>query len=112
MPAERQQPALPGHADEYGVVAPVGRHGRSGWGFADIGGNVSEWVHDVDASLLPAEAVSDPRGEAGPGPHVIRGANWRSAGIAELRLAWRDRAAGAQQTLGFRVARGVEEGSP
>jgi formylglycine-generating enzyme required for sulfatase activity len=47
-------------------------------------------------------------GAATDGPHVMRGANWRTTSIAQLRLAWRDPAAAASQTLGFRVARSVE----
>jgi formylglycine-generating enzyme required for sulfatase activity len=73
-----------------------------------MGGNVSEWMHDVYASLPDASPVTDPAGADVEGPHVVRGANWRTASIAELRLAWRDRAAAASQTLGFRVARSVE----
>jgi formylglycine-generating enzyme required for sulfatase activity len=107
LPA-RAQPVLPDYRDEYVVVAPTGRHGRSALGFADMGGNVSEWMHDTYVSLLSAVPVTDPRGDGSAGPHVIRGANWRSTGVAELRLAWRERATGAQQTLGFRVARDVE----
>lgn len=106
---ERAQKVLPGYSDEHAVVAPVGSYGRNALGIADMGGNVSEWMHDAYASLLPSEPVTDPRGDASAGPHVIRGANWQSSSMAELRLAWRDRSAGAQQTLGFRVVRGVKE---
>jgi formylglycine-generating enzyme required for sulfatase activity len=73
-----------------------------------MGGNVSEWMHDVFASLPDSAPVTDPLGADTDGPHSVRGANWRTASIAELRLAWRDRAASASQTLGFRVARSVE----
>lgn len=107
LPPQRHQPALPDFRDEHVVVAPVGAYGRTAHGFADMGGNVSEWVHDAYSSLLPADAVTDPR-EDGAGAHVIRGANWRTSGIAALRLAWRDSSTGPQQTLGFRVARSVE----
>ncbi len=50
-------------------------------------------------------AVTDPVGDSRVGPHAIRGANWRTASVQALRLVWRDRSAGPQQTLGFRVAR-------
>jgi hypothetical protein len=65
-------------------------------------------MHDVYTSLPDTAPVTDPTGVEADGPHGVRGANWRTASIAELRLAWRDRAAGASQTLGFRVARSVE----
>jgi formylglycine-generating enzyme required for sulfatase activity len=96
---------LPGYRDESVVVAPVGSHGRSSTGLADMGGNVSEWTHDVYVSLPDSAAATDPRGPDIAGAHVMRGANWRTASIAELRLAWRERAAGPSQVLGFRVAR-------
>jgi formylglycine-generating enzyme required for sulfatase activity len=96
---------LPGHRDEHPVAAPVGLHARTAMGFADMGGNVSEWVHDVYTSLLPSAAVTDPVGDSRVGPHAIRGANWSTASVQALRSVWRDSSAGPQQTLGFRVAR-------
>lgn len=107
-PEVRDADTLPGYRDEHVVVAPVGSYGRAPSGLADMGGNVSEWTHDVYVSLPDSAAVTDPRGPDSTGAHVVRGANWRTASIAELRLAWRDRAAGPSQTLGFRVARSVE----
>jgi formylglycine-generating enzyme required for sulfatase activity len=104
---ERGAQVLPGHRDEHPVAAPVGTYSRTAKGFADIGGNVSEWTHDVYTSLLPSGPVSDPAGEAKDGPHVVRGANWSTASVQALRLAWRDSSPGARQTLGFRVARGA-----
>ncbi len=99
---------LPGYRDDYVVIAPVGSLGRTATGLADMGGNVSEWTHDVYVSLPDSAAVTDPRGPDVVGPHAVRGANWRTAVMAELRLAWRDRAAGPSQTIGFRVVRSVE----
>ncbi|MEY2853637.1 MAG: hypothetical protein RL030_769 [Pseudomonadota bacterium] len=96
---------LPGHRDDHPVAAPVGSYGRTAFGFADAGGNATEWVHDVYTSLLSSAAVADPVGEARDGPHVIRGANWSTASVQALRLVWRDSSTGPQQTLGFRVAR-------
>jgi formylglycine-generating enzyme required for sulfatase activity len=100
--------ALPGYKDEHAVVAPVGSYARTAAGFYDIGGNLSEWTHDVYASMPEANAVTDPFGPDVDGPHAVRGANWRTAAIAELRLAWRDRGTGPSQVIGFRVARYVE----
>jgi hypothetical protein len=39
----------------------------------------------------------------------VRGANWQTSSIAELRPAWRDQAATPSQVLGFRVARFAED---
>jgi formylglycine-generating enzyme required for sulfatase activity len=107
-PEVRDVVTLPGYRDEYVVIAPVGSLGRTPMGLADMGGNVSEWTHDVYVSLPESAAVTDPRGPDVVGAHAIRGANWRTAAMAELRLAWRERAAGPSQTIGFRVVRSVE----
>jgi formylglycine-generating enzyme required for sulfatase activity len=107
-PDARDVATLPGYRDEYVVVAPVGSLGRTPVGLADMGGNVSEWTHDVYVSLPDSAAVTDPRGPDVVGAHAVRGANWRTSAMAELRLAWRDRAAGPSQTIGFRVVRSVE----
>jgi formylglycine-generating enzyme required for sulfatase activity len=107
-PEVRLAAALPAYRDEHAVIAPVGSYARSAAGFMDLGGNVSEWMHDVYASLPDTSAVTDPQGAEVDGPHSIRGASWRTAAMAELRLAWRERAAGPAQTIGFRVARSVE----
>jgi formylglycine-generating enzyme required for sulfatase activity len=109
-PEVRLASALPDYRDDHAVVAPVGSYAASASGFRDIGGNVSEWMHDVYVSLPDSIAVADPTGAVGDGPHAVRGANWGTAAIADLRLAWRDRAAAAAPTIGFRVTRFATEG--
>jgi formylglycine-generating enzyme required for sulfatase activity len=108
-PDTRLASALPDYRDEHAVMAPVGSYARSAAGFHDLAGNVTEWMHDVYVSLPDSQAVSDPMGATSDGPHAVRGTNWRTATIAELRPAWRDRAFAASQTLGFRVARFAED---
>lgn len=108
-PAAALAVSLPGYADEHLVIAPVGSYAPTPAGLFDMGGNVSEWVHDVYASLPEAGEVTDPMGPAEDGPHAIRGANWKTTSIADLRLAWRDRGPAPSQVLGFRVARYAEE---
>ncbi|MET0280950.1 MAG: SUMF1/EgtB/PvdO family nonheme iron enzyme [Steroidobacteraceae bacterium] len=100
---------LPDYRDEHAVVAPVGSYARTPMGFHDMGGNVSEWVHDVYVSLPEGADVTDPQGASSDGPHAVRGASWRTATIAELRLAWRDRASAPNDHTGFRVARYAQE---
>lgn len=107
-PETRTATALPDYVDDHAVVAPAGSYARTAAGLADIGGNLSEWVQDVYTSLPAATPVEDPFGPDADGPHVVRGANWRTAAIADLRLAWRGSSAGPSQTIGFRVARYVE----
>jgi formylglycine-generating enzyme required for sulfatase activity len=52
--------------------------------------------------------VTDPLGPEDGTRHILRGANWKSAAAADLRLSWRDGADAAANTLGFRLARYAE----
>jgi formylglycine-generating enzyme required for sulfatase activity len=96
---------LPGHTDEHPVVAPVGAYAANPLGLRDLAGNVSEWTHDVYASFVDDKDAVDPQGPDTAGAHAIRGSNWRSATVPELRLAWRDVGEKPSQTIGFRVVR-------
>ncbi|HVY82287.1 MAG TPA: PEGA domain-containing protein [Steroidobacteraceae bacterium] len=100
--------SLDGYRDEYPVVAPVGKFQPTPLGLHDMGGNVSEWVNDFYLSYVDSTPVTDPLGPEQAARHVVRGANWRSANVAELRYAYRDSADEASQTIGFRVARYAE----
>ena len=101
--------AVENYEDGFVTTAPVGKFPASPLGLYDIGGNVTEWVQDfytVYPELMPVS--TDPLGpESGP-QHVVRGSSWRSANVAELRLAWREHADGKAQHIGFRIARYAE----
>jgi formylglycine-generating enzyme required for sulfatase activity len=99
---------LPGYQDTYVVVAPVGKFTPNALGLHDIGGNVSEWTNDFYLSFVDTRDSVDPLGPDQAGKHVIRGANWRSSAVSELRLAWRDSGEEPSATVGFRVARYAE----
>jgi formylglycine-generating enzyme required for sulfatase activity len=99
---------LPGYQDGYVVIAPVGKFTPNALGLHDIGGNVSEWVNDYYLSFVDTADSTDPLGPEEAAKHVIRGANWRSNAVSELRLAWRDTSDGMSATIGFRVARYAE----
>ena len=105
---------VPNYDDSFRGTAPVGSfpawpesaHG----GFYDLGGNVSEWIHDFYA-VYPGEAtrlVTDPIGPTTGNHHVVRGANWRDGNITELRLSYRDYSNKPHHDLGFRIARYAE----
>lgn len=98
-------PILETYRDDYPVVAPVGKFGANALGLYDLSGNVTEWVHDYYASLPDSAPQTDPFGPAQGTRRTIRGSNWRTATVADLRLAWRDGEDGSSQTIGFRVAR-------
>jgi len=105
---------VPNYDDSFRGAAPVGSF--SAWpessygGFYDLGGNVSEWIHDYYA-VYPGEAtrlVSDPMGPSTGNHHVVRGASWRDGNITELRLSYRDYSNKPHYDLGFRIARYAE----
>ena len=98
-------PILESYRDGYPNVAPVAKFGANPFGLYDMSGNVSEWTNDAYASLPDSAPQTDPFGPAQGTRHTIRGSNWRTATVADLRLAWRDGADGASQAIGFRIAR-------
>jgi formylglycine-generating enzyme required for sulfatase activity len=101
--------ALPGYRDDYPTVAPVGKFRPTALGLHDMSGNVSQWMNDYYESFVDPAAITDPLGPAEGTLHVIRGANWQTATVAELRLAWRDAGQGPGPTLGFRLARYADD---
>jgi len=100
---------LPGYRDDYPVLAPTGKFRPTALGLHDVSGNVSQWVNDYYESFVDAAPVTDPLGPEQGTLHVVRGANWKTASVSELRLAWRDTANGPGPALGFRVARYAED---
>ena len=99
---------LSDYHDDYPVVAPVGKFQPSPLGLHDMSGNVSEWVNDFYLSFVDPSPVTDPLGPEQAAVHVVRGANWKTGNVGELRFAWRDTAPEPSQMLGFRVARYAE----
>jgi formylglycine-generating enzyme required for sulfatase activity len=88
-------------------VAEVGSFKADRVGLYDLDGNVSEWVHDYYTNGLPdtsrthTDYLGSPRGET----WVIKGANFESGRLRELRGAYREYSASGKATVGFRIAR-------
>lgn len=100
---------LPDYRDGHPTTAPVGSFGTDRLGFADLGGNVAEWVHDRYGLSPPGSAVErDPVGPDEGEFHVIRGSSWMHATITELRLSFRDYGRDGRPDVGFRIARDAE----
>ncbi len=99
--------ALDGYRDDELAVAKVRAFPANALGLHDMAGNVSEWVNDWYSSFAPSDTATDPFGPAEGKLRGIRGSNWRSANVAELRFAWRDSAKDPTDFIGFRVARYV-----
>jgi len=98
---------LAAYNDTYVATAPVASFTANALGLFDLGGNVSEWVHDrYSAALIAGSTLErDPFGPATGAEHVLRGSSWRHSRITELRLSWRDASAVPRDDLGFRVVR-------
>ena len=96
-----------GYNDGYIVTAPVGSFVANNKGIFDLGGNVSEWVHDYyDVSIMAVNTSElNPMGPESGDYHVIRGSSWRHGTITELRLSYRDYGDKARDDVGFRIAR-------
>ncbi len=100
---------LNGYDDGYVVSAPVGSFEANHHGIFDLGGNVSEWVHDV--YTIPASSgvvATDPLGAQRGDNYTIRGASWALGRLPELRLTYRDYGQAGRDDVGFRIARYAE----
>lgn len=98
---------VPNYTDGYSGVAPVGSYPAEASGLHDFTGNVSEWMHDV-YSLVPPDEESveiNPLGPNTGNTHVVKGSNWRSGNITELRASYREGAKAGSDDIGFRIAR-------
>jgi formylglycine-generating enzyme required for sulfatase activity len=96
--------------DGHIVSAPVASFTPNAKGLYDLGGNVSEWVHDYYDIAAPDETavVTDPTGPASGEHRLIRGASWAHGTVTELRLSYRDYGSDKRNDVGFRIARYLE----
>jgi len=101
--------SIPNYNDSHPATAPVGSFEPNSRGLFNLGGNVSEWVHDVYTIFPPAEGKvdTDPMGPREGEYHVIRGASWMDESVTELRLSYRDYGDDPRPDVGFRIARSV-----
>lgn len=102
--------SLDGYNDDYPVTSPVDGFAPNELGLLNLGGNVSEWVHDIYGVYPSGRGgiASDPTGPEEGELHVIRGASWMDYSVSELRLSFRDYSADARPDVGFRIARYAE----
>ncbi|MFP6822583.1 MAG: PEGA domain-containing protein [Pseudomonadales bacterium] len=97
-----------GYNDNHIASAPIGTFEANAKGIYDLGGNVSEWVHDY--YVIPEPGIS--LGALGPEKgdyHVIRGSSWMHGTVTDLRLSFRDYGTESRQDVGFRIARFAED---
>lgn len=103
---------VPRYNDGYAGVAPVMSMKRELSGLFDMGGNVSEWTHDSYSLTVPKQGRSYAQtlDTTLSDEHVVKGANWRSGTLSELRASYRDGASQARDDIGFRLGRFVYGG--
>lgn len=100
---------IPRYNDGFPSIAPVGSFPADPAGLHDVAGNVSEWVHDVYSLIPPKpnQVELNPFGEQIGTSHVIKGSNFRSATVTEMRSSFREGLTEEQEEIGFRIARYV-----
>lgn len=103
---------VPAYNDGYAKLAPVASFKPDKAGLYDMTGNASEWVHDFYSLVPPAVKTReiDPLGDENGSNHVIKGSNWRSGTLTELRASFREGAISGRDDTGFRVARYLHGG--
>lgn len=95
------------YEDGFSGIAPVGSFKPDRSGIYDLDGNVSEWVHDFYTTSLPntssvhTDYMGAPSGES----WVIKGGNYESGRLRELRAAFREFSSQGSKNVGFRIAR-------
>lgn len=97
---------LKGYQDDYPGKAPVGSFAARS-GLHDMDGNVSEWVHDT-FNVSPPNLSLTFRDYLGPdvgSGHVVKGGSFKTGRLQNLRNAYRQQMTGAQDDVGFRIAR-------
>ncbi len=105
---------VPRYNDGYAGVAPVKSFSRELSGLFDMGGNVSEWVHDAYTLTVPKAGQIYPQqlDNSRADIRVIKGANGRSGSLTELRAAYRDGLSQPRDNVGFRIGRYLNRGAP
>ena len=98
-------PFLVTYNDSFQVTAPSGSFPANNFGIFDLGGNVSEWIHDYwEIPVANSENVYiDPLGPEEGRFHVIRGSSWKSSTLTDLRLSYRYYENNDREDLGFRI---------
>ena len=102
---------LRGYNDSYLASSNVGSFPANARGLYDMGGNVSEWMHDVYGAVsgLSSQVDVDPLGPEEGRYRTIKGSSWMHGSVVELRASYRDFGEQARNDLGFRVARYLGE---
>ena len=95
------------YQDGFAKSAPVGSFNKEPSGLFDMAGNVSEWTHDFYTVVIDdhSDVFVDPLGDQAGFSHVVKGANFRSATLTELRASFREGLIVGRDDIGFRIGR-------
>ncbi|WP_395339713.1 SUMF1/EgtB/PvdO family nonheme iron enzyme [Ningiella sp. W23] len=101
---------LQDYDDKFAGVADVASFKADRIGLYDLAGNVSEWVNDSYTTALPNTDIvhTDYLGASRGSQHVVKGGNYKSGRLRELRAAFREVGESPKDTIGFRIARYAE----
>lgn len=93
--------------DKQAGVADVGSFKADRVALYDLAGNVSEWTNDFYTTALPdTEQVQvNYMGAQRGTQYVVKGGNYASGRLRELRAAYREVGESPKPTIGFRIAR-------
>lgn len=98
---------VPRYNDGFTAKAAVGSMEKEQSGLFDMAGNVSEWTHDSYDLIPPRKGVieSHQLDLSLTRARVVKGANWRSGSLTELRGSYREGMEQPSATVGFRLGR-------
>lgn len=98
---------VPHYDDGYAAKASVGSMKKEKSTLFDMGGNVSEWTHDSYNLIPPSKELVLPHALdiSLSRSRVVKGGNWRSGSLTELRSSYREGMEQASDMVGFRLAR-------
>ena len=98
---------IPQYDDGQAGVSATGLFRPNPAGIHDLTGNVSEWTHDVYDHTVPSgdQIELDPFDTSNATYHTIKGSNWASGEVGELRVAYRTGSSAGNERTGFRLAR-------
>lgn len=98
---------VPRYDDSYAAKASVGSMKKEKSTLFDMGGNVSEWTHDSYNLIPPSKGLVVPHelDLSLSRSRVVKGGNWRSGSLTELRASYREGMEQASNVVGFRLGR-------
>jgi formylglycine-generating enzyme required for sulfatase activity len=98
---------VPRYIDGFTAKAAVGSMEKEQSGLFDMAGNVSEWIHDSYDLIPPPKGVivAHQLDLSLTRARVVKGANWRSGSLTELRGSYREGMEQPSAMVGFRLGR-------